>query len=84
MVCACTLEARKLTLSACKASLSRRCLAELCSLCTALSDASAESPPLPKPLTGTISKPQLNLQNLVQSQLQEQIIKGLEDLLKKR
>jgi len=36
------------------------------------------------PLTGTINKPQLNLQKLVQSQLQEQIIKGLEDLLKKR
>jgi hypothetical protein len=36
------------------------------------------------PLTGTIAKPQLNLQNLVQSQLQEQILKGLEDLLKKR
>ena len=36
------------------------------------------------PLTGTISKPQLNLQKLVGSQLQEQIMKGLGDLLKKR
>lgn len=36
------------------------------------------------PLTGTIAKPQLNLQNLIQSQLQEQILQGLEDLLKKR
>jgi len=36
------------------------------------------------PLTGTITKPQLNLQNLIQSQFQEQILKGLEDLLKKR
>lgn len=36
------------------------------------------------PLTGTISKPQLNLQNLIQSQLQEQVLKGLEGLLKKR
>ncbi len=36
------------------------------------------------PLTGTITKPQLNLQNLIKSQVQEEILKGLEDLLKKR
>jgi hypothetical protein len=36
------------------------------------------------PLTGTIDKPQLNLQKLVQSQLQGQILKGLGDLFKKR
>jgi hypothetical protein len=36
------------------------------------------------PLTGTIEKPQLNLQKLVESQLQEQIMRGLGDLLKKR
>ena len=36
------------------------------------------------PLTGTIAKPELNLKNLIQSQLQEQVLKGLEDLLKKR
>jgi hypothetical protein len=35
------------------------------------------------PLTGTVNKPQLNLQNLVKSQLQEQILQGLGDLLKK-
>jgi hypothetical protein len=36
------------------------------------------------PLTGTVNKPQLNLQKLVESQLQEQILKGLGDILKKR
>ncbi len=36
------------------------------------------------PLTGTIAKPELNLKSLIQSQLQEQVLKGLEDLLKKR
>ncbi|OHB62625.1 MAG: hypothetical protein A2Y76_08570 [Planctomycetes bacterium RBG_13_60_9] len=36
------------------------------------------------PLTGTISKPELNLQKLVESQLQERILKGLGDILKKR
>ncbi|MCU0916623.1 MAG: hypothetical protein MUC88_18985, partial [Planctomycetes bacterium] len=36
------------------------------------------------PLTGTISKPQLNLQKLVESQLEQQILKGLGDLLKKQ
>ncbi|MCX5645779.1 MAG: hypothetical protein NTZ17_14040 [Phycisphaerae bacterium] len=36
------------------------------------------------PLTGTVNKPQLNLQNLVKSQLQEQVMKGIDDLLKKR
>jgi hypothetical protein len=36
------------------------------------------------PLTGTVNKPQLNLQKLVESQLQEQIMKGLGDILKKR
>ena len=36
------------------------------------------------PLTGTIDKPQLNLQKLVQSQLQGQILKGLEGLFQKR
>jgi hypothetical protein len=36
------------------------------------------------PLTGTISKPQLNLQKLLQLQLQGQILKGLQDLLQKR
>jgi hypothetical protein len=35
------------------------------------------------PLTGTVDKPQLNLQNLVKSQLQDQLLKGLGDLLKK-
>ena len=42
------------------------------------------SPRITVPLTGTIGKPELNLQKLVQSQFQEQILKGLEDLLKKR
>jgi len=36
------------------------------------------------PLTGTLSKPKLNLQKLVESQLQGQIKKGLEELFKKR
>jgi hypothetical protein len=36
------------------------------------------------PLTGTIGKPELNLQKLIQSQLQEQVLRGLQDLLKKR
>jgi hypothetical protein len=36
------------------------------------------------PLTGTISKPELNLQKLLQLQLQGQIFKGLQDLLQKR
>ena len=36
------------------------------------------------PLTGTVTKPQLNLQELVKSQLQQQIQKGLEELFKKR
>lgn len=36
------------------------------------------------PLTGTISKPQLNLQELIKSQLQQQLQKGLEELFKKR
>lgn len=35
------------------------------------------------PLTGTITKPQLNLQKLLQLQLQGQILKGLGDLLQK-
>jgi len=41
-------------------------------------------PRITVPLTGTIAKPELNLKNLIQSQLQEQILKGLEDLFKKR
>ena len=41
-------------------------------------------PRITVPLTGTIAKPELNLKNLIQSQLQEQILKGLEDLLKKQ
>jgi len=36
------------------------------------------------PLTGTINKPKLNLQKLVETQLQDQILKGIDDLLKKR
>lgn len=36
------------------------------------------------PLGGTVSKPQLNLQDLVKSQIEEQIMKGLGELLKKR
>jgi hypothetical protein len=36
------------------------------------------------PLTGTVNKPKLNLQKLAESQLQEQVMKGIEDLLKKR
>ncbi len=36
------------------------------------------------PLTGTISQPQLNLQDLLKYQLQGQIQKGLEELFKKR
>jgi hypothetical protein len=36
------------------------------------------------PLTGTIDKPELNLQKLVESQLQEQILQGIGELLKKR
>jgi hypothetical protein len=36
------------------------------------------------PLTGTVAKPQLNLQELVKSQLQQQIQKGLQELFKKR
>jgi hypothetical protein len=36
------------------------------------------------PLGGTIDKPQLNLQKLIQSQFQQQIFKGLEDLLNKK
>jgi hypothetical protein len=36
------------------------------------------------PLTGTIDKPQLNLQKALESQIKEQIFKGLEDLLKRR
>jgi hypothetical protein len=36
------------------------------------------------PLTGTISQPKLNLQDLLKSQLQGQIQRGLEELFKKR
>jgi hypothetical protein len=36
------------------------------------------------PLTGTLSKPQLNLQKLVELQLKGQIQRGLEELFKKR
>jgi len=36
------------------------------------------------PLTGTLSKPKLNLQKLVESQLQGQLQKGLEELFKRR
>ena len=36
------------------------------------------------PLSGTIEKPKLNLQNLVKSQIEEQLKKGLGELLKKR
>ncbi len=36
------------------------------------------------PLTGTISKPELDIQKFIESQLQQQIMKGLGELLKKR
>jgi len=36
------------------------------------------------PLTGTITKPELNLQKLLQLQLQGQILRGLQDLMPKR
>jgi hypothetical protein len=36
------------------------------------------------PLTGTLSKPKLNLQKLVELQLKGQIQRGLEELFKRR
>ncbi len=41
-------------------------------------------PRIALPLTGTIEKPELNLKKLPETLLKEQILKGLEDILKRR